>query len=206
MFDFVVDRVSLFFFRWILFIWFCIPSIICFEEASGSPVLKYISWSECTDAGLTGKLPGCSLQFVDGLQILCNNVFNFPWYAICFEWASGGPVLNYIGWSECTDAGLTGKVPGCSLQFAEWVWLLLAIESFWFKYPIIRNMFWMNFRQSCVEIHWLVWVYRRRFDRDTAWLFIAVCWWVAIFFAMMFSVSHGTEYVLNELQAVLCWN
>ena len=67
MFHFVVDRVSLFFFCRILFIEFRIPSIICFEEAPGGPALKYIGWSECTGTSLTGKLPGCSLQFVDGL-------------------------------------------------------------------------------------------------------------------------------------------
>ena len=111
--DFVVDCVFLFCFCQILFIEFCISIIICFERASGGPVLKYIGWSECTDAGLTGKWPGCSLQFLMGYNILCNDVFSFPWYAICFERASCGPVLKYIGWSECTDVGLTGKLPGC---------------------------------------------------------------------------------------------
>ena len=79
----------------------------------------------------------CSLLM--GCDILCNDIFSFPWYAICFEWASGSPVLNYIGWSECTDTGSTGKLPGCSLQFAEWLWLLFAIEWFWFKWNCFKD-------------------------------------------------------------------
>ena len=126
----------------------------------------------------------CSLLM--GCNILCNNVFSFPWYAICFEWASGGPVLNYIGWSECTNTGLTGKLPGCSLQFVEWVWLLFAIEWFWF------NFFWEFLSSSLHFVHGVaaVFDFKQSFHTTCAQEYTVDCFIIIRFFNLILFSFH----------------